>query len=132
MTGVLLAAALEPGPFAARDARDLVSGLAPHIPGPVLLDVVLLVSELVTNSNRHGPGGPIGLRVVLSGNRLRVEVTDPGGAETTPTLTEPPAAGWGLRLVDRVACRWGAEDGPPTLVWFELPIAPADRGAPPG
>lgn len=129
---MLLAADLEPGPFAARDARALVSALAPRIPGRVLLDAVLLVSELVTNSTRYGGGGPIGLKVVLSEDRLRVEVTDSGGAETTPTLTAPPATGWGLRLVDRVAGRWGAEAGPPTLVWFELPTASADEGVPPG
>lgn len=132
MTAVLLAADLEPGPFAARDARGLVSALAPRIPGPVLLDAVLLVSELVTNGTRYGVGGPIGLKVVLSEDRLRVEVTDPGGGETTPTLKEPPAPGWGLRLLERVAGRWGAEAGPPTLVWFELPTAPADEGVPPG
>jgi hypothetical protein len=132
VTGVLLAADLEPGPFAARDARDLVSSLAPRVAGTVLLDAVLLVSELVTNSNRYGGGGPIRLKVLLGEDSLRVEVSDPGAGETTPTLREPPAVGWGLRLVDRVAERWGAETGPPTLVWFELPTAPAGEGVPPG
>ncbi|MGH2690805.1 MAG: ATP-binding protein, partial [Actinomycetota bacterium] len=116
-----------------RDARDLVSSLGPRVPEPVLLDAVLLVSELVTNSCRYGGGGPIRLKVLLSGDRLRVEVTDPGGGDTTPALTEPPSPGaWGLRLVDRVADRWGAEAGRPTLVWFELPTDPAGEDSPPG
>jgi anti-sigma regulatory factor (Ser/Thr protein kinase) len=133
LTGVLLAADLEPGPFAARDARELVAGLGPSVPRPVLLDAVLLVSELVTNSCRYGTGGPIRLKVVLSEDRLRVDVTDPGGGDAIPTLTEPPSPGaWGLRIVDRVATRWGAEAGPPTLVWFELLTAPADEDAPQG
>ncbi|MFJ9847387.1 ATP-binding protein, partial [Kitasatospora sp. NPDC101155] len=39
-------------------------------------DVLLMVSELVTNACLHAPGGPRELRLNWNGTRLRVEVSD--------------------------------------------------------
>jgi PAS domain S-box-containing protein len=84
----------------------------------------LLVSEIVTNSVRHGGAGEdgwIGLDVAISPAALRVEVTDHGPG-FTPAPVRPPAddpGGRGLYLVEQMADRWGhAEAG--TRVWFEV------------
>ncbi|MFI6690615.1 ATP-binding protein [Streptomyces sp. NPDC050433] len=92
---------------------------------------VLLVSELVTNSQQYAPG-PIGVRLAvvpvsqadLTGTALLVEVSDP--------LPDPPTArspglddegGRGLQLVACSARRWGTRRGKTgKTVWFELPL----------
>jgi anti-sigma regulatory factor (Ser/Thr protein kinase) len=93
-----------------------------------LLDrATLLVSELVTNSVRHGglrPDQEIEVTVEASPQRLRVEVAEPGeGFEVAPgprPRREGPAGGWGLFLVDRLSSAWGVESNGVTKVWFEL------------
>jgi anti-sigma regulatory factor (Ser/Thr protein kinase) len=60
---------------------------------------------------------------VADGKCLRVEVLDKGPAFDPPAqrIRWEPNGGWGLRLVDRLAARWGTEreDGG-NKVWFEL------------
>jgi anti-sigma regulatory factor (Ser/Thr protein kinase) len=93
-----------------------------------LLDrATLLVSELVTNSVRHGglrPDQEIELKIEASPHRLRVEVAEPGdGFEVAPgprPRREGPAGGWGLFLVDRLSSAWGVEGSGVTKVWFEM------------
>lgn len=87
-------------------------------------DAALLLSELVTNSVRHG-GGPT-VRVILDtgdgGDSLRCEVIDQGGGFAPGDVTEHPGGaggGWGLPLVEAVSCAWGTGDDA-TRVWFEL------------
>jgi anti-sigma regulatory factor (Ser/Thr protein kinase) len=119
-------------PAAARTAID-----AGHlsVPGAVIPDLQLLVSELVTNSVRHAglsPDQRIAVRVDVSEDRVRVEVEDPG-VGFTPAPRRPGDrrdAGWGLYLVDRIADRWGVKDGSPAVVWFEIDWA-EDRPDPP-
>jgi anti-sigma regulatory factor (Ser/Thr protein kinase) len=85
------------------------------------------VSELVTNSVRHGElsaSDHVHLRLADRGNRIRVEVTDPGdGFDSRPSPTPDPESpsGWGLFLVSRIADRWGMSGDGATTVWFELP-----------
>jgi anti-sigma regulatory factor (Ser/Thr protein kinase) len=93
----------------------------------VLDQAMLLVSELVTNSVRHGglrPDQEIELTVHASPHHLRVEVAEPGeGFEVTSGPLPPqgiPTGGWGLYLVDRLSSAWGVEGGDVTKVWFEL------------
>jgi two-component sensor histidine kinase len=79
--------------------------------------VSLLVSELVTNSLIHAPGlKGIGLRAVLASDYARIEVRDTGPG------FDPDQAQWGfgLRLLDKLAARWGAEQGAYGVVWFEV------------
>lgn len=94
----------------------------------------LLASELVSNAYRYATG-PIGLDVLGSPARLRVEVTDSNPAP--PRLVAPVpdrsgdlGGGRGLLLVDRLADRWGHHPNDPLpgkVVWFEL-RTDADHG----
>jgi len=82
-------------------------------------DVLLVVSELVTNALVHGRGTPV-LRLVGDAVRIRVEVSD--GDPGLPQCKEPgPSGGWGLNLVEQLAVGWGASprDGG-KVVWCEL------------
>jgi anti-sigma regulatory factor (Ser/Thr protein kinase) len=81
---------------------------------------LLLVSELVTNAVRHGEGG-VTLKGDLDEDRLLVEVIDQGGGleRSIRERDFEGVEGWGLRLVDAAASRWGVHEGT-THVWFEL------------
>lgn len=80
------------------------------------------VSELVTNAVVHGEG-TIEVRLAANASRVRLEVSDQGGRPVAPRSRRPgdlAVGGWGLRLVEREADRWGAADSPGrTLVWVE-------------
>jgi anti-sigma regulatory factor (Ser/Thr protein kinase) len=119
-------------PAARRIADDLRSEIEPSL----LDDLRLLISELVTNSLRHAgvrPSDRIGLRVERCAEKIRVRVSDPGRGFATPRPIETIAAtsGWGLRLVERIAERWGHESGPGTsFVWFEAKAPGRDPAHP--
>lgn len=88
-------------------------------------DVLLLVSEIVTNACLHA-GGPQELVLRHADGRLRVEVSD-GSPELPRSGTPRPAAlpgGHGLMVVDRLATAWGfvaRPDGVPgKVVWLEV------------
>ena len=125
---ILLEARLANTPSAAHEARDLVAGLAMSLPD-LVDDLILLVSELVTNSHRHaglGSEGHIDVQVSRSKGAVRVEVAEVSERRTSgPRMREPSAdGGWGLHIVDNLASRWGVEDnGARTIVWFEIEIA---------
>lgn len=123
---------LGPDSTAPGDARRELRCKLDQVVGSEVLEwATLLVSELVTNSVRHGgllPSEKIELRVEASARRLRVEVAEPGrGFEAQP---EPQprrdatgggaTGGWGLLLVDRLSTAWGVENDGSTRVWFEL------------
>lgn len=87
-------------------------------------DVVLVVSELVTNSVRHGSSNGIGVKVTARPERIRVEVTDEGPGFS---VDDPRGDGLGLTIVDRLADRWGMQDGKQKFtVWAELSTASPD------
>ncbi|MCX4781793.1 ATP-binding protein [Streptomyces sp. NBC_01264] len=71
-------------------------------------DVLLVVSELVTNACRHA-GGADEVRVRCERGELVVEVED--GSETTPREPVDEAkgetGGYGCQLVTALADRWG-------------------------
>ncbi|WP_331745043.1 ATP-binding protein [Kitasatospora sp. NBC_01300] len=92
-------------------------------------DVLLMVSELVTNACLHAPGGPRELRLGWDGERLRVEVSDasPVAPRLRPFADPGRPGGHGLRVVDRLARDWGClPEGKGKLVWLEVasPVAP--------
>lgn len=92
---------------------------------PILDDVQLLVSELVTNAVVHA-GTEAQVAVRLLPDALRIEVVD-HGAPTVPARPSMPRSedaesGRGLFLVDTIADAWGVEeieDG--KCIWFEVP-----------
>ena len=85
--------------------------------------LALLATELVTNAVRHGRGN-IRLLATFAPATIRVEVRDDGGGfdlERSLAIEGTAAGGFGLKIVDRMADRWGA-DPPRGLVWFELDL----------
>jgi Histidine kinase-like ATPase domain len=71
----------------------------------------LIVSELVTNAICHGEG-PIGLRLLVTGGQLRVEVHDDGaGRPVRRQVGADAECGRGLELLDGLAGLHGGELG---------------------
>lgn len=102
------------------------------VPEAVRDDLLLLLTELVTNAVRHGgavDGLPVEVVVARSSYGLSVAVTDPGAGfewRRRERSCVPAESGYGLLLVDQIAARWGIERGESfTTVWFELPLSPA-------
>ena len=90
---------------------------------PRAADLLLCVSEVVTNAVRHA-GPPHSLRLSQAGDTLRVEVAD--AEQQAPILNQQDplsTSGRGLRILDQLATRWGSEpteDG--KAVWFEFEL----------
>ena len=109
---------------AAGRARSELSRLRSMRDDPVLENIRLLVTELVTNSVRHAKASSIEMMVVVSRTRVHVEVANPGGGfEPRPSGPEDSDSGWGLFLVDRLSDDWGVAQGSGAdyqRVWFEL------------
>jgi anti-sigma regulatory factor (Ser/Thr protein kinase) len=88
-------------------------------------DVLLLVSELVTNACLHA-GGPTELALLGTERVVRVEVTDADPRPPVPRNPHEPGrpGGHGLHIVDLLASSWGVapQDGGKT-VWLEVPAA---------
>jgi two-component sensor histidine kinase len=105
-------------PESARRARRalMAGGLDPDLDHTVSL----LATELVTNSVRHaGAGGDIRIEATLAEGYARIDVID-GGAGFDPEVRHA-VNGFGLRLVDKLASRWGVErESNTTRVWFEV------------
>jgi len=117
MSEVLLPPSTESVPVARRFARDELQSSGADID-----TVVLLVSELVTNAVLHARSDVV-LRVEDLGSSARVEVGD--SSPLRPRLhnfSVESATGRGMRLLDRLARRWGAVPRPEggKVVWFEV------------
>jgi hypothetical protein len=92
-------------------------------------DVLLVVSELVTNACLHA-GGPEELRVHRCPKSLRLEVFDGGSGDPSPRTPHRAGrpGGHGMFIVQRLCLDWGVvrqQDGHPgKMVWAEV-AAPA-------
>ncbi|MER7129161.1 ATP-binding protein [Streptosporangium saharense] len=113
-------------PIAREWARGLLAG---RIVGPVLDDVLLLLSEVVTNAVTHSdsgrePGGQVTVRMTYAPGDIRVEVADEGSSTSAPTVRTPGLdedGGRGLWLVNLLATTWGAHRGETVRsVWFRI------------
>lgn len=110
-------------PAAARQALGEENGT---LPAPIRDDILLLVSELVTNAVRHagaGPERPLRVQLLRGPRWVVVAVADQGPGFARPAspsgANEP--GGWGLFLVDQIADRWGVEcTTSGSCVWFEM------------
>ncbi|MEV7417401.1 ATP-binding protein [Streptomyces sp. NPDC089919] len=96
-------------------------------------DVLLLVSEVVTNACMHA-GGPTELVLHHTAERLRIEVSDGSPEPPRPRPGRGPAqpGGHGLVVLGRLARAWGwrpTEAG--KTVWLEVIPPPAGRPAAP-
>lgn len=117
---------LKEGVEAGAAARRAVLEGDDSLPTPVRDDVLLLLSELVTNAVRHagaGPERPLRVELRREPQRVRVAVADAGPSFVRrPTPSEQDrSAGWGLYLVDQIADRWGIErSSSGSRVWFEI------------
>lgn len=133
-------------PHAAMEARRALDPLEDRVDGPVLEDLRLLVTELVSNSVRHAAAegeARVDLNVRVVPDLVRVEVSDEGGGFDPERRRRPPVpreaggyagpegpprvsgdelrpGGWGLFLVDSLSTRWGVLREERVRVWFEL------------
>ncbi|MQY16093.1 hypothetical protein SRB5_62850 [Streptomyces sp. RB5] len=87
-------------------------------------DLLLVVSELVTNACLHA-GGPDELRMRLAAKLIRVEVADLGPGTPAPRTPHRAArpGGHGMFIVQRLCLQWGVERTPDArgkTVWAEL------------
>jgi len=136
---------LPSSPIAAAVARRFITTtLSDWQLGAMVDDAVLGGSELVTNAVLHA-GGPVALRLCVSGGDLLVEVADPlaperSAVEAHSTLDhdgEPDArmTGRGLALLAALADAWGVATRPRPgggdgkVVWFRLEVAPHGNGS---
>jgi anti-sigma regulatory factor (Ser/Thr protein kinase) len=113
---------IEPQPEGPAQARRIIADeLARRVPAPVLDDVKLMVSELVTNGIVHGstePDEPVMLDLLVNGN-IRCRVLDHGQGFASGSWNHGPG-GWGLQVVEQLSDRWGMQCSPQqTEVWFE-------------
>lgn len=98
------------------------------IDGDAQANILLLVSEIVTNAVLHSAGdmsSTIRLSAQVAQEMIRIDVND-HGVGFTPKVRDPAQVGrgYGLFLVERIAGRWGITDKGGTTVWFELAVRP--------
>ncbi len=106
-------------------ARHALLGVRVRLGDDITDDVELLISELVTNSVRHGAqerATHIDVLVSVTRRRVRAEVSDANGFRWDLVTRQLPdeQGGFGFLLLANLASRWGVETGPPTRVWFEI------------
>jgi anti-sigma regulatory factor (Ser/Thr protein kinase) len=105
-------------------ARDHASRLAAGWPPELLDEILLVVSEAVTNAVRYGHG-QVELAILVTPDRVRIEVSD--GNPQPPRKRGLPDGladgGRGLHLIDALADTWGTRpraDRPGKTVWLEV------------
>lgn len=104
--------------------REFGLAVRDWLPEQVIERARLLVSELVTNTVRHGGAGDEDEVVVVvrrEADAVRVEVCQraPVEAVRRTQREQDEVGGWGLQLVEVLADEWGIEDEPP-CVWFRM------------
>jgi anti-sigma regulatory factor (Ser/Thr protein kinase) len=119
--------AVSTGREAPSAVRDALRERGSHLPKAMRDDLLLLLTELVTNAVRHSgarAGDPIAIELHENTDHIRVEVTDPGHGFEPPDRLVPDltkTGGLGLVLVDRLSRSWGTgRTAMGSLVWFEL------------
>jgi anti-sigma regulatory factor (Ser/Thr protein kinase) len=83
-------------------------------------DMALVASEVVANAVLHGgcaPDGAVRVHAEYGAGSARITVTDGGAGFDPVTAPRREDGGFGLRIIDTLADRWGVAPG---SVWFEL------------
>jgi anti-sigma regulatory factor (Ser/Thr protein kinase) len=110
--------ALEPRAESARLARRALHAHGLH--EDIEHTVTLLATEVVSNAVRHAalrPDQRIVFFARLHDDFARIEVADPGvGFDPGHVQTE----GYGLKLLAKLAARWGVDCTKGCRVWFEV------------
>jgi two-component sensor histidine kinase len=118
---------------ASAQARDELRILEDRLGARTLADLLLVVTELVSNSVKFGPGVQIDLRLEIRDDGSVAGLVVDGGAGRVAVLEtdagEP--GGFGLQIVDRIAADWGVRPRT-TDVWFELAATGPGRARPAG
>ena len=112
------------GLSAPRRARTLARAvLGPLVDDRRRNDLLVLVTELVTNAVRHAgidADGSVVVHFAAAAEVVRVEVCD-GGPGFEPVIRAPDAAGgFGMPLLRALSDRWGVAVDDGTCVWFEI------------
>src|SRR3954454_11069158 len=101
--------AVSSGRDAPSAVRDALRERGAHLPPQMRDDLLLLLTEVVTNAVRHSgatKGDPIRIAFNENHDCVRVEVTDPGDGFAKPERLVPDltkTGGLGLVLVDRLS-----------------------------
>jgi len=104
-------------------ARRGVSALGPYADDPLMGDVLLLVSELVTNSVKHSASDWVEVGITLGTDVLRIDVSDQDRQSMRPR-TPDADGGWGLTIVGALATRWGVErHAEGKTIWIEFDLS---------
>jgi anti-sigma regulatory factor (Ser/Thr protein kinase) len=132
-TSSMLVPLLPPSASAVR--RRFVGELrARGLPGLVVDDATLVLSELVGNAIRHGaelPEGGIRVTWRVSAEVVHVEVADGGRGPLRHEATTPPIGGGsadaergrGLAIVGMLSSSWGsAFDSTAAVVWADISV----------
>jgi anti-sigma regulatory factor (Ser/Thr protein kinase) len=105
-------------------ARRAVNDLLGSLPAPLLAQLTLVASELVTNVLRHCTAEDHGatLTLTLAPQRVTLTVADagPGFDPCNRGESDDPAGGWGLQVLDAVSDRWWVERDGGTKVICEI------------
>lgn len=111
-------------PRSAGEARDALAMFAEVLPAEAYTDLRVIVTELVTNSVKYGPGRTISVSVGLdTAGLITGDVADGGaGGVRMRRCSDPVAGGLGLQIVDALATSWGVYPDS-AQVWFELATA---------
>jgi anti-sigma regulatory factor (Ser/Thr protein kinase) len=109
---------------AVRTARTAVEAWLEGMPRRLRDDARSVVTELVGNAVLHGQP-PIMLKIERTSEGLRIDVAD-AGVQRPAYARAARTRGWGLRIVDAMADRWGIADDA-SRVWCVLERDSVDR-----
>jgi anti-sigma regulatory factor (Ser/Thr protein kinase) len=104
--------------------RAVAEGFASSLSPRRLDEVLLTVTELVSNALKHGHG-QIRLKLAHEEGRLAGEVVDDGGGFEHEVRRHgaDEVGGKGLLIVSALTSRWGIHEGS-SHVWFEMDDEP--------
>jgi anti-sigma regulatory factor (Ser/Thr protein kinase) len=117
---------LTPNDTAPTRARRALSELGGDLDPELRERGAVVLSELVTNSFKHGGltgSQRIDVEVSMRPELVRMEVMDPGKGFEIVALRRghvDGSGGWGFWLIEEMADRWGVDFGHSTNVWCEF------------